>query len=714
MVQAIFPKTLYYGGDYNPEQWPEAVWTEDMRLMKLAHVNMASVNIFSWAMLEPRPDSYSFEWLDRIMDMLARNGIAADLATGTASPPTWMDRLYPSMLPVTRNGRRMSHGSRQHYCPNSPDFRRKSAALVQRLAERYAQHPALTMWHLNNEYGCHTPACYCDNCAVAFRVWLQERYSSLESLNDAWGTSFWSQRYYEWEDVLPPRVTPAQNNPTHSLDYWHFMSDSLLGCYRVEEDILRAVTPTIPLTTNLMVAFKPVDGFAWASHMDVVSFDMYPPVSAHPWQTAFPHDLMRSLKSGKPHLVMEQSPSQVNWMPQNPHKRPGRMRLHSLQAIAHGADGVMFFQWRQSEAGAEKFHSAVVTHDGNEHTRIFQQAAQVGDYLQKLAPDVAGSRVPAQVAILMDWQNWWDVEYLPGPSDRMHYWEQLLTYYRAFHKYNIAVDVVEPNSNLSKYSLVVAPLLHLLRPGVATNLEQFVERGGTFLTTFFSGIVNQHGHVGLGGYPAELRKLLGIHVEEFDPLTPEMSNQIIIQTANGIPTHPVNDASHLVFDSDRMQGILRSSSAQAVSKERLVINEGILQGTYPATLWGELIRLEGAQVLGTFASDYYANQPALTVNSYGQGHAYYIATQSNEALLDKLTQQLCEQAKVQPVLEAPEGVEVTKRVRDDGKTVYFLLNHTEQVQQVTIPDGKFKSLLDGKDVEGQVSVDAVDAAVLRS
>ena len=669
MPDATFPGTLFYGGDYNPEQWPVAVWDEDMRLMTLAHVNMVSINIFSWAMLEPKPDQYSFEQLDRIMDMLAQNGIAADLATGTASPPTWMSRLYPSMLPVTRSGRRMSHGSRQHYCPNSPDFRRKSGALVQQLAERYAKHPALTMWHLNNEYGCHTAACYCDNCAEAFRVWLQERYQSLETLNDAWGTSFWSQRYYEWEDILPPRITPAQNNPTQSLDYWRFMSDSLLACYRVEEDILRAITPTIPLTTNLMVAFKPVDGFAWASHMDVVSFDMYPPISAPAWEVAFPHDLMRSLKGGKPHLIMEQSPSQVNWQPQNPHKRPGRMRLHSLQAVAHGADGVLFFQWRQSQAGAEQFHGAMVPHEGTEHTRIFQQVAQVGADLQKLSPDIVGSSIPAEVAIVMDWQNWWAVEYLPGPSNRLHYWEQLLTYYRAFHKLNIAVDVVSPDSDLSKYKLVVAPLLYMLRPGVAKNFEQFVERGGTFLTAFFSGIVDENNHVGLGGYPAELRKLLGIYVEEFDPLTPEMTNAVVIQ-------------------------------------------EGALQGTYPATLWGELIHTEGAEALGIFASDYYANNPALTVNAFGQGHAYYLATQSTNELLDKLTRHLCQQAGVASPMEAPTGVEVTKRVRADGKSVYFLLNHTEQVQQVTLPNGNFVSLLDGKHVTGQVEVGAVDAVVL--
>ena len=517
-LKQSIPDTILYGGDYNPEQWSEDVWLDDMRLMKLAHVNMVSINIFSWAALEPEAGQYHFEQLDRIMNMLAEHGIAADLATATASPPTWMSREYPEMLPVTHEGLRMSHGSRQHYCPNSPDFRRKSAELVQRLAERYANHPALKMWHLNNEYGCHISQCYCDNCAEAFRNWLQERYQSLERLNFAWGTTFWSQHYYHWEDILPPRLTPAHPNPGQTLDYWHFMSDALLACYQVEEEILRAVTPDVPLTTNLMVDFKPVDAFAWARRMDLVAFDMYPNLLVAPWQNALPHALMRSLKSGQPHIVMEQSPSQVNWQAQNPHKRPGRMRLHSLQAVAHGADGIMFFQWRQAQAGAEQYHGAVITHEGNEDTRIFRQAAQVGKELERLSPEVSGSRIKADVALVMDWQNWWAVEYQPGPSDRVKYTEQLQQYYQMLHGLNLAVDVVEPDSDLSQYRLIVAPLLNMLRPGVAKNLEQFVAQGGTLLTTFFSGIIDQHGHVGLGGYPAELRKLLGIHVEEFRSL----------------------------------------------------------------------------------------------------------------------------------------------------------------------------------------------------
>jgi beta-galactosidase len=668
-MQQPFPTKILYGADYNPEQWPEDVWLDDMRLMKLANVNMVSVNIFSWAMLEPQPKVYHFEQLDRIMDTLARHEIAADLATATASPPTWMSRLYPDMLPVTREGIRMSHGSRQHYCPNSIDFRRKAGELVQRLADRYRTHPALKMWHANNEYGCHTPACYCDQCAAAFRIWLQKRYGSLEALNDAWGTNFWSQYYYDWQDILPPRISPAQNNPSQSLDYHRFMSDSLLECFLIEANILRTITPDIPITTNLMVAFKPIDYFSWAPHMDIISVDTYPAPATPAWETALTYDLMRSLKHGHPYLVMEQTPSQVNWMPQNPHKRPGNIRLQSHQAVAHGADGVLYFQWRQSKAGAEKFHSAIVPHEGSEHGRIFRQVAQIGAELHQLTPEVVGSRVQAQVAILMDWQNWWALEYLPGPSDRLHYWEQLKAWYRPLHKLNIAIDVVSPDSDLSNYRLVIAPLLHMLRPGVASNLERFVEHGGTLLTTFFSGIVDQNDRVILGGYPAELRKLLGIHVEEFDPWTPTMTNAVKIA-------------------------------------------EGMLQGTYPCTLWGELIHLEGAQAIGTFKHDYYANCPALTVHRFGQGKAYYIATHGNDTLLDGLARLLCHEADVASLLEAPEGVEVTRRVRADGQNVYFLLNHNEKTGHVPLPTGVYISLLSDEKVQDSIEIATYDVVVL--
>lgn len=668
-MTSTFPPTILYGADYNPEQWPEAIWQEDMRLMKLANVNMVSINIFSWASLEPRPEEYHFGQLDRIMDLLAAHGIMADLATATASPPTWMSRLYPAMLPVTRTGIRLSHGSRQHYCPNSQDYRRKAAALVECLAERYRAHPALKMWHVNNEYGCHVPACYCDTCAEAFRTWLQERYQSLEEVNTTWGTNFWSQHYYAWEDILPPRVSTAQNNPGQTLDYWRFMSDSILSCYRVEAEILHRVTPATPITTNFMVAHKPIDHFSWAPYVDIASFDQYPAPTTPAWETALTHDLMRSLKGGQPHLVMEQAPSQVNWMGQNPHKRPGVLRLQSLQAVAHGADGVLHFQWRQSQAGAEMFHSAIVPHEGSEHGRIFQQVARVGAELQQVASEVTGSRIEAEVALLVDYQNWWAVEYQPGPSNRLKYWEEIKAGYHALHNLNVAIDVIQPDADLSAYRLVVAPLLHLLRPGVAANLERFVERGGVLLTTFFSGIVDQRDHVTLGGYPGELRKLMGIHVEEFDPLPEHMNNQVVIE-------------------------------------------EGPLKGTYPCQLWGELLHLEGAQTIGTFARDYYAGQPALTAHRYGQGQAWYLATRGSDELLARLMHLLCQEAHVEPVLTAPAGVEVTRRRKADGGQVYFVLNHNEDAVHLKLPAFSLRSLLHEHEVQDSVEIAGREVLIL--
>ncbi len=668
-MQEQFPRTILYGADYNPEQWPASVWQEDMRLMKLAHVNMVTINVFSWALLEPAPDEYAFEQLDRVMDMLAEHGIAADLATATATPPTWMSRMYPEMWPVTRDGKRLSYGSRQHYCPNSIDYRRKAATLVRRLAERYREHPALAMWHVNNEYGDHVKACYCDQCALVFRTWLKALYTTLDALNSAWATSFWSQRYIDWHDIIPPRLSPASNNPGQMLDYQHFMSDSLLGCYLLESNILREITPSIPITTNCTVAFKPTDYFQWARHMDIISFDLYPKNSTPPWENAFRHDLMRSLKEGQPHLVMEQTPGQLNWMAQNPHKRPGRIRLQSLQAVAHGADGVMFFQWRQSPGGAEKFHSAIVPHEGSEHGRIFRQAARLGTELERIAPDVVGSRVKAEVAIVMDWQNWWAVEYLPGPSDRLRYQEQLKRWYQVLHRLNVAIDIVPPTRDLTQYRLVIAPLLYMLRPGVAQNLERFVAAGGAFLTTFFSGIVDEHDRVVPGGYPGELRKLLGIHVEEFDPWTEEMSNEVIIQDE---PLH----------------------------------------GKYDCTLWGEVVHLEGAHAIGVFASDYYAGGPALTVNQFGAGKAYYLATQVSDELSLALVRTLCQQAGVSTSMATIEGVEVTRRTRSDGRTVIFILNHNDWSETMALPEGTLKSLLTDGDVSGQVEIMARDVLIL--
>lgn len=394
---------VLYGGDYNPEQWAEEVWEEDVRLMREAGVNLVSLGIFSWAKLEPRPGEYDFKWLDRIIDLLYENGVMVDLATATASPPPWLAKLHPDSLPVTEDGVTLYPGGRQHYCPSSAAYREKAMELVRRIADRYKKHPALAMWHVNNEYGCHVSECYCDVSAEHFRTWLRERYGDLNTLNEAWGTAFWSQQYSEWEEIPPPRLAPTFANPTQQLDFRRFSSDALLECFLMEKEILCEATPDVPITTNFMGFFKPLDYWKWAAHEDIVSDDSYPDPAdpeAHIW-AAMNRDLMRSLGGGKPWVLMEQTTVRVNWRARNAPKSPGLMRLWSHQAVARGADGIMFFQWRASKAGAEKFHSAMVPHGEPEQSRSWQEVKQLGADLGKL-DELLGARGEAEVAILLN------------------------------------------------------------------------------------------------------------------------------------------------------------------------------------------------------------------------------------------------------------------------------------------------------------------------
>ena len=384
---------MIYGGDYNPEQWPEEVWNEDVRLMREAGVNLVSLGIFSWAKLEPRPGEYDFGWLDRVVDLLYENGVMVNLATATASPPPWLARLHPESLPVTREGITLHPGARQHYCPRSAAYRERAAGLVRRVADRYKDHPALAMWHVNNEYSVHVQSCYCDTSTRAFRSWLQDRYGDLDRLNEAWGTAFWSQGYGEWGEILPSRAAPTFPNPTQQLDYHRFSSDALLECFTMERDVLREITPDVPVTSNFLGFPKALDLWKWAAVMDVVSVDLYPdPADPESYaKAAMSHDLMRSLGAGKPFVLMEQTTVRVNWRERNVPKRPGEMRLWSLGTVARGADEIMFFQWRQSRAGAEKFHSAMVPHVDPADSRSWQEVKGLGNDLARL-DDLPGAR----------------------------------------------------------------------------------------------------------------------------------------------------------------------------------------------------------------------------------------------------------------------------------------------------------------------------------
>jgi beta-galactosidase len=628
---------LAYGGDYNPDQWPEAVWSEDVRLMQEASVNLVSLGIFAWSKIEPTPGNFDFPWLDRILDLLHAGGIAVDLATATASPPPWLAHAHPEMLPVLADGVKLWPGARQHYCPSSPAYRDAAKSLVEAIAGRYAKHPALAMWHVGNEFGCHVPACWCDESAIAFRTWLKARYETLDGLNHAWGTDFWSQRYSDWEEIVPPRRTPTWPNPSQQLDFHRFSSDALLECYEIEREVLKRHTPDLPVTTNFMSFFKPLDYWKWAQREDLVSNDSYPDPSdpASPMKTAMAGDLMRSLKRGQPWILMEQTPNRVNWREINVPKAPGQMRLWSYQAVARGADGVMFFQWRQSRAGAEKFHSAMVPHGPVETNPTWQEVKRLGNELKELDA-LCGTPVAAEVAILHAWDSWWALELPSKPSVAVRQIEQLESYYRPLYEANVTVDFAPPTRDLSKYKLVLAPSLYLVSDEAVKNLTAYVEAGGILLMSFFSGIVDPSDHIRLGGYPAPFRELLGARVEDWLPLA--HGEDIALSPASG--------------------------------------------GSARADLWSELIVAQAAQVLATFQSGPLYGKPAATKHHFGKGAAYYLGTRMDPPAVAGFLRGVWTEAGVTPTLQTPGGVEAVRR---GGRL--FILNHRDEAVDVVATPG---------------------------
>jgi beta-galactosidase len=674
MISSKLPKA-FYGGDYNPEQFSKNSMQEDLRMFKLAGIDIATIGVFSWALMQPDEETYDFTWLDEIIDNLYQNGVYVCLATGTGGHPAWMARKYPDILRVDFEGRKRKFGFRHNSCPNSPTYQKYSRQLAAKLAERYKDHPAILVWHVSNEFG---GICYCDNCAEAFRLWLQKRYGTLDELNKAWNTGFWSHTFYDWDEIVPPTILSEHYSELGtafqgiSLDYNRFNSDSLLECYKAEYDEIKKHSPHLPVTTNLMGTYKPLDYFKWAKYLDIVSWDNYPAYDTPVSVTAMNHDLMRGLKDGQPFMLMEQTPSQQNWQPYNSLKRPGVMRLWSYQAVARGADTVMFFQLRRSVGAMEKFHGAVIEHVGHEHTRVFRETAELGKELQVLGDTLLDSRVDAKVGILFDWDNWWSIEFSSGPSRALKYLNEIQKYYDAFYHQNIQVDMIGVESDLSQYDLVVAPVLYMVKPGHAERLEQFVKNGGTFVTTFFSGIVNECDLVTTGGYPGELRKMLGIWAEEIDALLPEMSNRIVM-------------------------------------KDSL----GTLQGQYKCDLLCDLIHSEGADVLAVYGDDFYEGMPVLTRNQFGAGQSWYVASSPDQEFLKGLVAHLCEQKGIEPLLQTPQGVEVSRRTKE-GKTFTFLLNHNAAEQTVDIGAQEQKDLLTGDMVKQSVTVPGRGVRILQA
>ena len=669
MVEYEKIKKIPYGGDYNPEQWPEETWEKDMRLLKLAHIDIVTLNVFSWASLQSGDDVYHFEKLDKIMELVKKHGMKVCLATSTGAHPAWMARKHPDILRVEANGMKRKFGSRHNSCPNSPTYQKYAVALAAKLADRYGKYDNLVAWHISNEYG---GECYCENCEKKFRKWLKEKYGTIEEVNRVWDTAFWGHTFYDFEDIVAPNhLSEHWGNDRStfqgiSLDYRRFNSESILNAYRLEYDAVHAVTPDIPITTNLMGTYQPLDYQMWAKYMDFVSWDNYPANDTPISGVAMRHDLMRGLKQGKPFALMEQTPSVTNWLPYNMLKRPGVMRLWSYQAVAHGADTVMFFQMKRSIGACEKYHGAVIDHAGHENTRVFREVAELGAELDSLGAQTLGARSDAHAAIVFDWDNWWGISYSAGPSVYLDYCREVERYYKALFDLHIPVDMIGVEDDLSKYDLVIAPVLYMVKTGYDEKLRAYVKNGGRFLTTFFSGYVDEHDLVTVGGYPGKLRDILGIWVEEEDALPEDMHNCFHYKGT-----------------------------------------------TYPASMLCDLLHTEGAEALASYEKDFYAGMPVLTKNAFGKGFGYYVAAQSNDEFYRMYLGEICREAGIEPIMDAPDGTEVTRRVNDNG-TFVFLLNHGEKAQVVAMPFAG-TDLLSGKSYEqgDALTLAAKDVAIVK-
>ena len=639
-----------HGADYNPEQWSDypEVLKEDLRLMKLANCNVMSVGIFSWTKLEPEEGKFEFGWLDRVLDDFAGNGISAFLATPSGARPAWLSAKYPEALRVEANRVRNLHGFRHNHCYTSPVYRDKVAGINRELASRYANHPAVIGWHISNEYG---GECHCALCQEAFREWVKRRYGSLDAVNHAWWTTFWSHTYTAWEQIESP--APHGETQVHglNLDWRRFVSDRTIDFCKHEISTVRPYNPELPITTN-MHATEGIDYRKLAKELDVVSADLYPA-----WHfsdgddaglaaaAAMQYDLYRSLKS-KPFLLMESTPSLTNWQSVSKLKRPGMHRLSSLQAVSHGADSVQYFQWRKSRGSSEKFHGAVVDHSGHEHTRVFREAAEVGELLAGLS-DVVGTATPAKAAILFDWDNRWAVKDAQGiRNSGILYEETVLQHYRAFWELGIPVDVIGTEDDFSSYRLIAAPMLYLVREKAGERIEKFVKDGGTFVGTFWSGIVNETDLCHLGGFPGPLRRTLGIWSEETEGLPARDRNGIVLKPGTSVGW----------------------------------------TGEYEAGEIADLIHLEGAEELAVYADDFYAGRPALTRHELGKGRAYYLATRVREpGFYTDFYGRVAGEAGLERALDAELPRGVTAQLRSDGENEYvFVLNFSGAEQNLKL------------------------------
>ncbi len=664
---------IIYGGDYNPDQWldmPEII-DEDMRLMSLAGINTVAVGIFAWKAIEPEEHKYTLEWLDNIMDKLHENGISVILSTPSGARPDWMDKKYPEVLRVSSGRVRNLRGGRHNHCYTSPYYRKKVQEMNEMLAKRYANHPALAMWHISNEYG---GDCHCPFCQKAFQNWLKEKYNNdIAKLNKEWWTGFWSKSFSDFESIESP--APHGEEAIHGLklDWQRFVTDQTKSFMENEIEAVKKYT-NVPVTTNFMGLYPGFDPWKLAQSLDVISWDNYPMWHSEfetTWELAssiaFVHDINRSLKD-RPFLMMESTPSLVNWQRVNKLKRPGMNTLSSLQAVAHGSDSVQYFQWRKGRGACEKFHGACVDHVGHENTRVFRDVAQLGSILGKMN-DIAGTYTDADVAVIYDWENRWAIDTLQGLNDRKNYEKTCIEHYKAFWNRGISTDVINMEHSFEKYKLIIAPMLYMLKGDTAQRLKEFVEKGGILVTTYCTGYVNENDLCFLGGFPGDgMIEVTGIWAEEIDSLWENQMNSI---TLNNGKSYKVRDYCELIHNMDN------------------------------------------CEVIAVYDEDFYKGRPAITKHKYGKGYSYHIAARTDFDMMLDLYGGIVEEAGISSVVswEIPQGVSVTKR-QGNGEEYIFVMNFSEENKKLAL-DKSYTEIINGNKLAGETELEPYGVRILR-
>lgn len=636
---------LLYGGDYNPDQWlkhPE-ILREDLRLMKKAHINTVTLGMFSWAKLEPEEGRYEFKWLEEIIDRMYKNGISVILGTPSGARPHWLAEKYPEVLRTDESRRKQLFGMRHNHCYTSPVYREKTQSINRRLAETFDAHPGVILWHISNEYG---GECHCELCQKSFRDWVKEKYKTIEEVNRCWNTSFWSHDYSSFEQIESPSTIGEESIDGLVLDWKRFVTYQTIEFMKCEIRAIRSTGSTKPVTTNMMYNFKDLNYHEMAKELDYISWDCYPfwgknNDSIIATDTGLQHDLMRSLKK-QPFFMMESCPGATNWQPISKLKRPGVLAAQSFQAIAHGSDSVLYFQIRKGRGGSEKFHGALIDHSGREDDRTFIECCEVGNGLEQLK-QVTGCEVSSQAAIIYDWENWWAMENSQGPRNQgMHYYDTVLKSYKALRNQGLNVDIIDMTQELKEYKLVIAPMLYMFRNGIQRKIREFVDAGGCFVLTYWSGIVDEHDLCCLGGTPGDLMDVMGLRTTEIDGLYDEDLNYIM-------PCYNMCD----YFGTPKEWW----------------------KDKYEIRNLCQLAQLDAAIPLMFYADDFYAGSPAFTVNQYGKGYAYYVGADVEQSFYEDVYKVIAEKHAIKSPIQSsiPGGVEIT--TRENEKEVFLFIQN---------------------------------------